>query len=115
MSKALNIIGAIFIFLVLALAVVLVVFRLQIFSYLNRINNVSDTVDKSNLDIDKLNINLTDGSSTGSLDLSIINSQKFKDLEAVKFDASLYGGGNSSTSSSTDVFPIGNSDPFKAF
>ena len=115
MQKVLNIIGYIFILLVLALAVLLVVFRLQIFAYLNQINNVSDSSARTNLNADDLGIQVEENSNS-YLDLGIINSEKFKALQAVKVDLTgLNLPNQSSTSSSTASFPVGNKDPFKAF
>lgn len=118
MQKVLNIIGYVFILLVFALAVVLVVFRLQIFAYLNKVNHVTDPSTQATLNANDLGIQVDQNNN--SLDMDIINSDKFKALQAVKVDLTGLNLPNqstttASTTSSTVSFPVGNTDPFKAF
>ncbi|HNX11188.1 MAG TPA: hypothetical protein PKI61_03530 [bacterium] len=116
MHKVLNIIGYIFILLVLALAVVLVVFRFQVFAYLNQINNVGDVNEQTDLDAQTLGIKVDGKTASSSLDMGVIDSEKFKALQAVKVDLTgIVMPGTGTTSTSTANFPVGNSDPFKAF
>lgn len=120
MRRVLNIIGYVFILLVLASSVCLYIFRTQVFAYLNRINNVNDLSAKPNLDAAALGIQTQAGSVAALNADTILNSDKFKKMQAVKVDLSglvLPGGAvdASSTASTSAKFKVGNKQPFKAF
>jgi|GEM_PF-1369531 len=118
MKKVFKILAYIFVSSIIIFGGILMVYRQNIFDYLNSINNLSRS-SVSVLDDIKNNNDL----AADSFSFSIIDSAKFKKMKATQVDLT---GLNLSTSTPTTpgaatssepapTFDVGNSNPFKAF
>jgi len=118
MKKIFKFLAYTFVSSIIIFGAVLVVYRQNIFEYLNSINNLSRTAETM---ID--NIKPGDELVGDSLNLAIIDNPKFKKMKLTEVD--LTGLELSTSTTSTEggegesgpapTFEVGNSNPFKAF
>ncbi|MEI7620078.1 MAG: hypothetical protein WCJ57_00725 [Candidatus Falkowbacteria bacterium] len=118
MKKVFKLLAYIFVCSIIIFGAILIVYRQNIFEYLNSVNNLSRSNESVLDDIKKGNDLAAD-----PLNLAILNSPKFKKMQLTEVDLS---GLNLSTTTPTDgttastsepipTFNVGNSNPFKAF
>ena len=101
MKKVFKLLAYIFVSSVIVFGVVIIIYRQNIFEYLNSINNLA---------VDLLN-------------LSIVNNPKFKKMQLTTVDltglnistSTELGEGNTPGPETGPTFDVGNSNPFKAF
>lgn len=119
MKKVFKLLAYIFVCSIIIFGVILIIFRQNIFEYLNSVNNLSRSNETVLNDIKKGNDLAAD-----PLNLAILNSPKFKKMQLTEVDLSglnlstttpTGGGASTSTPEPTPTFDVGNSNPFKAF
>ncbi|MFA4942571.1 MAG: hypothetical protein WC564_02985 [Patescibacteria group bacterium] len=120
MKKVFKLLAYIFVCSVIVFGVVLIVYRQNIFEYLNSVNNLGRSTEAVRNGIQKDN-----NANAESLNLSVINSLKFKKMQLTEVDltgldlststAPIDGGMIGEKPEPTPVFEVGNSNPFKAF
>jgi len=118
MKKVFKLLAYIFVGSIIIFGVVLIIYRQNIFEYLNSINNLSRSTESM---ID--NIKLDNDLVGDSLNLAIINNPKFKKMQLTEVDLTGLDLGTSTDlttggaggSELIPTFEVGNSNPFKAF
>lgn len=119
MKKVFKLLAYIFVSSIIIFGAVLIVYRQNIFEYLNSVNNLGQSTESA-----LNNIKNGNGTASDSLNLDIISSAKFKKMQLTEVDLTglnlgtstgPIGGGETGGSEPTPVFEVGNNNPFKAF
>jgi len=118
MKKVFKLLAYIFVSSVIVFGVVIIIYRQNIFEYLNSINNLGVST-RAVLDDIKNGNNL----AVDLLNLSIVNNPKFKKMQLTTVDltglnistSTELGEGNTPGPETGPTFDVGNSNPFKAF
>ncbi len=119
MKKVFKLLAYIFVCSIIIFGIVLIVYRQNIFDYLNSVNNLSRSSEAALNDIKNNNDLASD-----PLNLGLLDNAKFKKMQATKVDLTGLNlststepteGGETEEPEVTPTFKVGNSNPFKAF
>lgn len=118
MKKVFKLLAYIFVSSIIIFGAILIVYRQNIFEYLNSVNNLSRSNDSVLNDIKR-----GGDLAANPLNLAILNNPKFKKMQLTEVDLTGLNlstttptdGITASTSESMPTFDVGNSNPFKAF
>ena len=119
MKKVYKLLAFIFVSSIIVFGAILIVYRQNIFEYLNSINDLGRSTETAISDIQN-----GKEASADILNLAIINDPKFKKMQLTEVDLTglnigtstqIGGGTEPGQTGPIPAFEVGNSNPFKAF